>query len=132
MVNGVAIATTLAFSAALWTAPANAQALTAAALFAAADKVVNDLKSLVTTTSVEGQRTIGSATTEINGLEDQLRRDVGTDIATPIQNLGSNVQNTANTLSYTVDRINDLITQQRGCLDLDINLFEAGLQTTVA
>ena len=111
---------------------ANAQALTAFALLAEADNVVKELNDLVTTVSVEGQKTIGTATTDINGLEDQLRKDVGANIRTPIQNLGANVQNTANTLSYVVAHVNDLLTLQRNCLDLDINLFEAGLQTTVA
>ena len=81
----------------LWPAPATPQVETVAALLALADKLVNDLRNVLTTASVEGQRTIGTAITEINGLEAQLRNDVQ-NLETSITNLGSNVQNSANEL----------------------------------
>src|SRR5690349_7044222 len=123
---------TLIISLALfWPTPAAPQALTVAALLASADRLVNELRNLITSGSVETQRTIGSAITEINGLEGQLRADVQ-DLNMSIENLGITAQNSANTLLYIIDHTNDLVTKQRSCLDLDINLFEAGLQTTLA
>jgi hypothetical protein len=116
--KGIIAALVFGIGSSAWAPAANAQVETVAGLLALADALVSDLKSLVVTTSVEGQKTIGSATKEINGLEGQLRKDVGTNLGIPIQNLGANVQNTANTLKYVVDNVNELITKQRsapGC-----------------
>jgi hypothetical protein len=109
---------------------AQAQALSVAALIAGADKVVADLNTLISNAGDQVRATTGDLSTEINGLEEQIKSDVS-DPSKSITNVGANAQNSVNTLQYIVQNAGDLLSKQRACLDVDINLLEAGLRTTL-
>jgi len=106
-------------------------ALTVGAILAASDSVTGSLNGVVTTGGVTAQTVVNDATTQIDLLENQLRQDAHNDLTIPIQSLSVTAQNTANSLQMLVQQLNALLDKQRNCLDLDLNLFLAGVQTSV-
>ncbi|MBF0537161.1 MAG: hypothetical protein HQL03_02800 [Nitrospirae bacterium] len=109
-----------------------ANPLTAAAIITAARNLVQALNNIGPSLGTNGQVVVNDAVQQLNTLANKLEKIAGKNIKDPLENLGLDAQNIANTLMVTTSSINSMLTVQRNCLAKDSGIFLAGVQTTIA
>lgn len=119
----------LVLSAALFGGRAHADPLTALTVVTTAEEVSAKVKSVGNSFEGNAKGVVGFATTQLDLEVTRVRGLLKDHLQTPLENLSIDMRNTVDSLQATTERLNELVTMQRGCGLQDAQVFLAGLKT---
>ena len=110
--------------------PAKAQdVVTIGAIIAGAQGILQQITNIGPTWGGDFAGAANSTAGQISSLITQFQQAVGTDLTKPLNSFGYDIQDLGNRLQFATDSLNQILSHQRNCADIDVADLISGVRS---